>query len=221
VISEQLQKDIDAYVVAFRRSPLLERARAGEVTPAIVGRYLASIHYLLTQTPVHLSLAERIAIERGDGRLSAFFAHKRSEEESHHEWAESDKAELSQLFAEAAGHQPARAMYALVENTRDAIEREPALYLAHILFAEYFTVVVGPEWIDALGEKCGIPVSALSSIAQHVELDKHHVVEGVREIDELLVDDALHGPVRDMLHETMRRYSAFCDELCEPASAVN
>jgi pyrroloquinoline quinone (PQQ) biosynthesis protein C len=214
MISEVLRKDIDEYARALRRSPLLEEARAGRVTPAVVGRYLASIHYLLTQTPVHLALAQARALEHGRAALVHYFEQKLLEERGHHHWAEADQSRLAELFGEVAVQKPAPTMIALVLNTRAIIERDPVLYLAYILFAEYFTVVIGPEWISALDEHCGIPVSALTAVHHHVELDKHHVAEGCREMDALVDDDRLHEPMRQALRDTMRHFSAFCDDLC-------
>jgi len=217
VISEVLCRDIEEYADALRQSPLLVRARAGLVTPAAVGRYLASIHYLLTQTPVHLTLARELATRSGDAALASYFARKLGEEQSHHEWAESDQALLAERFGPVAIQEPAATMFALVRNTLSLIETDPQLYLAYILFAEYFTVVIGPEWVTALKERCGIPEAALSAITQHVELDQHHVAEGRQEIDQLVSDEHFHTPMREALRSTMRHFSAFCDDLCAAA----
>jgi pyrroloquinoline quinone (PQQ) biosynthesis protein C len=214
MISEALRKDIDEYAQALRRSPLLEDAKAGRVTPAVVGRYLASIHYLLTQTPIHLALAQERALGHGRAALVRYYQQKLLEEQGHHHWAEADQSRLAELFGEVAVQNPAPTMIALVRNTRAIIERDPILYLAYILFAEYFTVVIGPEWITALDEHCGIPISALTAVSQHVELDKHHVVEGCREMDALVEDDRLLEPMRQALRETMSHFTAFCDDLC-------
>jgi hypothetical protein len=214
MISEVLRKDIDEYVCLLRQSPLLQQARAGRVTPAMVGRYLASIHYLLTQTPVHLALAQQRAAEHGRPALLRYFEQKLREEQDHHEWAEADQSRLADLFGDAAIQKPAQTMLALVRNTRAIIDRDPVLYLAYILFAEYFTVAIGPEWLGALDEHCGIPVSTLTAISHHVELDKHHVAEGCREMDVLVDDERLHEPLRHVLRDTMRHFSAFCDDLC-------
>jgi pyrroloquinoline quinone (PQQ) biosynthesis protein C len=213
MISDVLRNDIDDYARALRQSPLLEDARAGRVTPAVVGRYLASIHYLLTQTPIHLALAQARALEHGRAGLVRYYEQKLLEEQGHHHWAEADQSRLAELFGEAAVQEPAPTMIALVRNTRAIIERDPVLYLAYILFAEYFMVVMGPEWLRALDEHCGIPASAMTAVSHHVELDKHHVAEGCREMDALIEDDRLHEPMRQALRDTMRHFSAFCDDL--------
>ncbi len=93
----------------------------------------------------------------------------------------------------------------------------PHLYLAYILFAEYLTVKLGPEWVAALDGRCGVPASALTVATKHIELDQHHVQEGCDEIDALAVDPALPGPLLEMLHESMRHFSAFCDDLYDDA----
>jgi hypothetical protein len=215
MISSILKQDIDRYVGELRSTrPLLARARAGTLPPATIGKYISSIHYLLTQTPVHLRLAEQRARDLGAQELAAYFATKRADEDGHHEWAESDLAHLRDAFGEAVGApSPAQAMLALVEQTRAAISEDPYSYLAYILFAEYFTVTIGPEWLGALHASCGVPSSAMTSVANHVELDKHHVLEGCREIDAIVTDEGRHASLRSLLAATITRFSSFCQEL--------
>ncbi len=45
----------------------------------------------------------------------------------------------------------------LILYLEETIDRDPALYLSYILFAGYLLVVLAPEWLVLLEERCGIP----------------------------------------------------------------
>jgi hypothetical protein len=215
MISTTLKRDIEAYADELRASsPLLAKAKAGELPPSSVATYFASIHYLLTQTPIHLELARARALELGAVDLARFYEEKREEELGHDAWAASDLEHLRATFGESVqGSTPAEAMLTLVAHTRETIAADPFSYLAYILFAEYFTVVLGPEWLSALQANCGVPAEAMTSVAKHIELDQEHVLDGCREIEALAGDDAHHSSLRSMLRATMNRFSSFCAEL--------
>jgi hypothetical protein len=222
MISSILTRDIDTYASDIRASSrLLANAKAGTLPKSAVNKYLSSIRFLLTQTPVNLELARTRATEIGATDLARFFEQKRDEEAGHHEWAESDLAVLRAVSeppraeSEKGNDAPLETMRALIRETRDAIVQNPFSYLAYILFAEYFTVVLGPEWMAALESRCGIPAAALTAVSKHVELDKEHVLEGCREIDALVSDPALLQPLRATLGSTMTRFSSFCEEVCD------
>jgi hypothetical protein len=55
----------------------------------------------------------------------------------------------------------------------------------------------------------------MTAISHHVELDKHHVLEGSREIDALVTDERVYPVLRETILATTGRFTAFCDELCE------
>jgi hypothetical protein len=218
MISAVLLRDIETYAANFQvANPLLRRARNGEVTYATAERYLASIRYLLEHTPQFLALARARARATGQFELATYFDLKLGEEAGHVEWAEADLERLSALSGVTGPRRPARAVVELMRVVREAIEDDPLLYLPYILFSEYFTVLMGPEWLSVLQERCGIPVAAMTAVSRHVELDKHHVKDGCREIDSLTRDQSDHAPLRAVLSNTMRQFSAFCDELCAAA----
>lgn len=219
MISDILRADIEEYAAEFRAtSPLLRRASRGELTYETVERYLSSIRYVLAYTPLNLTLARAQAESVGHPNLAAYFAHKLGEEAEHVEWAEADLASLSELSGTVGPRRPARAVVELMRRVREAITIDPFLYLPYILFAEYFTVLMGPDWLSALQEHCGVPASTMTAVSQHVELDKHHVEEGCREIDVLVRDQGLEAPLRAMLSSTMRQFGSFCEELCQEAA---
>ena len=218
--SERLRSDIDDFVREFRKSSrLLNLAENGKLSVALVGRYLRSIHYLLRHTPIHLSRAEQRAQTLGHQDLAAYYAAKKTEETGHDRWAESDISLLSKTFGVIVSDDPTPAMISIVEANSRVIEESPFHYLAYILFAEYLMIVLGPEWIRALSEKCGVPASHMSAIGNHVELDKDHVEEGCAEIDALVATDQAE-PLRIALRGMMERFSVFCDSLCDAGFAV-
>lgn len=213
-VSELLRHDIDAFVVEFRRtSRLLRRTNQGELSPETLGRYLRSLHYLIRHTLIHLSLAEERARALGYTELAAHFAHKRIEEEGHDRWAEADMKRLAELFGVSVPDDPTPEMRVVVAANEKLIIDDPHAYLAYMLFAEYVTVAVGPEWLTSLAANCGIPSSVLTVIGKHIELDKEHVVEGCGEID-CLVCVWQADSLRQSLQGMTERFSAFFDGLC-------
>lgn len=213
--SELLRADIDEFAAKFKRSsPLIRRAQSGELSPDTFGRYLRSIHYLLCHTPIHLSLAEERAMHLGHVELAKYFAHKRGEEDGHDRWAEADISAFARTFRVAVPDEPTPAMRAIVDANDATIRTDPFLYLAYVLFAEYSLLVLGPEWITAVGENCGIPASFMTAVGNHVELDRNHVAEGCAEIDGL-VEERQSDALRAALAGMTERFSRFCDGLCD------
>lgn len=214
-VSELLRRDIDDFATEFKKSNrLLRRAQSGELSPDTFGRYLRSIHYLLLHTPIHLSTAEDLARRSGHLDLAEYFAHKRAEEDGHDRWAEADISGFAKSFGVTVPDEPVPQMRAIVDANDATIRTNPFLYLAYVLFAEYSLLVLGPEWISALAENCGIPASFVTAVGNHVELDKNHVAEGCAEID-ALVDEGQKDALRGALAGMMERFSRFCDGLCD------
>jgi pyrroloquinoline quinone (PQQ) biosynthesis protein C len=218
MIAESLKNDIEAYAEQMRQSPLLQLAREGKIYPATVAAYVSTILHLIQHTPIYLERAHARAKRLDQHELAAYFAHKLSEEIGHDRWAEQDLAKVSGTFHITAPKAPSPSVAALVDYLRRAIDEEPARYLAYILFAEYFTVLVGPEWLAALEQGCGIPASSLSVVARHIELDQAHVAQGLAEIDALVPDPARLAPLRETLFQSMRYFSDFCNELAQHAA---
>jgi hypothetical protein len=219
-ISEILRRDIDEFAEQFRaNSELLRRARNGALSPDVIGRYLRSLQYLIRNTMVHLSLAEARARAIGQDDLASHFAAKRGEEQGHDRWAEADIARLCERFAVEVPAEPSAGMVAIVEANTKIVQEQPRLYLAYMLFAEYITVVLGPEWLSALADKCGIPADTMTVVNKHVELDKDHATEGCTAIDDFF-DAAPTDAVRVALRGMMERFAAFCDGLCADVTDV-
>ena len=212
-IADLLLTEISSFAERLRREhPLMQAALQGRVTPNTVVSYLAGVRCLLAHTPIHLETAASVALQHDLPKLVEFFKHKQREEEGHVRWAESDLMELERAFGVTATG-VTNSMLRMVAFLGTIVQTRPCHYLGYILFAEHATVQVGAVWVKALGDRCGIPLSALTSIARHVELDQLHVAEGRDEINHLLNHVTEPGPFVETLRCAMSHFEAFCDEL--------
>jgi hypothetical protein len=217
-ISGLLRLEIDEYAAELRRSNrLLALARSGAVTPAMLGGYFAGIAYLIDRTQQHLQLARDIAAARGAAALATYFERKVREEAGHDEWAHADLAYLDAHYGAPLSREPSPAIVSLAAAIEDTIHSDPHAYLAYTFFAEYFTVTLGPEWVDALDVRCGVPREGMTVQSRHIELDRKHATEGAAEIDEL-VDERHVDALRAMLERSMRHFSEFWDDICDRAA---
>jgi hypothetical protein len=214
MIADILRLDIERYAVEVRaKNPLFTRAAAGTLTPWHIATYLENIRYLVRHTPRHLVVSRDRAHEVGDEKLAAHYERRLREEVGHDLWAEQDLATLrSGLPAPPSGRVLA-SMLELVGYIGGRILERPALHLAYILFAEYLTVIIGPDWLRLLEERCGVEQSAMTVVSKHVELDRSHVEHALEEIDDLVADPRMIGPMREMLHESIVRFENFCAEV--------
>jgi pyrroloquinoline quinone (PQQ) biosynthesis protein C len=214
IVSQFLKSDIEQFAADLRESnPLLARARQGQVSPGAVAAYLRNVHYLVLHTPVCLEGARRRALQLGELELARYFADKQTEEAGHDVWAENDLARVRRAFDLPKRDELASAIVGLVSYLQQLVEDSPSSYLAYILFAEYLTVLLGPEWLDALEERCGIPSQMLSVVAQHAVLDRDHSSQGLREIDELVRDADAVDALRETLRRAMVYFATFTEEI--------
>lgn len=195
-----------------REHPLMRAALQGRVAPVTVARYLSGVRCLLEHTPIHLHTAASAALQQGLPELVEYFEHKLREEEGHARWAESDLEEMQRAFGVTASDVP-NSMLNMVAYLGEIVQHQPCHYPGYILLAEHLTVRAGGVWVKALGDHCGIPLSALSAISKHVELDQFHVAEGREEIDHLLHHIEDPRPLLETLRRAMSHFEAFCDEL--------
>lgn len=215
MIADALRLEIERYSVRMRRSnPLYSRAADGTLTADHVARYLTAIHSLVLHTPVHLKDAEARARACGAVGLATHFREKLGEEQGHDEWAAND---LNAVASRAASTTPAvhPEMQQLIAFIEHVIERDPELYLAYILFAEYLTVLLGAEWLDLLESRCGIPKRSMSVIGNHAELDKRHVGEALATIDALVAEPRKLPAMREVVTTAMARFDSFCRGILE------
>lgn len=178
-----------------------------------VDRYLGSLHFLLSQTVPHLKIARAQALKMGDPALVRYFERKLEEEVGHEKWAEDDIRELQRHGGGGRAHAPLPAMLELVEYLAHLAESNPRLYVVYILSNEYFTVLAGPTWIQALTQHCGVPDSALTAASKHVEADQAHAAHGFEAIDELIRDPAMASAVNGTVDRTLRLFDQFFREV--------
>lgn len=216
MIAAALQVLIETHASTMRRdNALLRRAAAGTLGPDHVARYLAGIHQLILQTPLHLQRARRRAAELGDTALARHFAHKLSEEVGHDAWAESDLAQVAPMRRVPAPAATSPAMAELIGYVGSLVDERPSLYLAYILVAEYMTVLLGPEWIALLETRCAIPASAMTVIGNHAELDKAHTQEAFDHVDALVGDPSALPLLRDVVRTSLAMFERFCREVVD------
>lgn len=214
-VGNALKSEIAQYAETLARSnDLFLAANSGRLTSDQVAIYLNGILQLIRGTMGVLSRAERRATEMGNQTLAAHYRHKITEESGHDRWAEQDLAGLTASQMTGTAHSdPERAIRKLVAYLHDVVDDDPGLFLAYILLAEYLTVLVGDDWLRAVERSCGIAPSQMSVIANHIELDKEHVPEGVHEIDALVTDPRRLTPMLEVLRMSISYYEEFWSEV--------
>jgi len=205
MVSHIVKAEIEQFFLKMKETnPLFENARNGKLTAAHVNTYLHNLHFLLYQTMPCLTLARRRAAEDGNARLEKFFLDKMGEEEGHDEWAKADMSNVRERFGIASSDPDySRYVLNLIGYLKSTISREPSLYIVYMMLVEYFTVLAGPEWIEDLEKKCGIPRTMVSAVSNHVELDRDHVVEDMQLLDEVFHQSGELEKVRVVLHDCM------------------
>lgn len=182
-LAAPLRSAIEAWADTLREnSPLAQVARSGGMTPRALAYYLVSLRFLFRNSEANLRRASACAEQQGRGALARYFAAKAREENGHDAWAHDD---LTKLAAEAREQlQPGPAIVALVALQGSLIDEHPVLFVVYALWAEYFTVLLGDEWLDALAG-CGFTRDQVSAIANHLEADRAHAAHAFAQIDEL------------------------------------
>lgn len=212
LVGETLKAQIDAWAQTLNAtSGLAKAARNGELAPRALALYLESLRYVFECSQRNLTLAAGSAERLGLQDLASYFGEKAHEERGHDRWALSD---LSKLPAEITrGVQPAPASVRLTELQRTLIAQHPLCYAAYALWAEYFTVLLGEEWLENLA-KSGYPRSNLSAIANHIEADREHAARGFVEIDRLWCGQPNAAVLVESVERAQRLFEQFCDEIC-------
>jgi hypothetical protein len=214
MISAALKVEIEKFAAGLHESNrLLAQARQGEVTPRAVGAYLSNMEFLICEALKVLGRAQERANDMGHHELAAYYGRKIKEEKGHDGWARNDMANLNQLFGTEPREELSPSIRGMLSYLREATDKDPVQYLSYLLFTEYLTVLIGPEWVRLLEERCGVPQSTMTVVSNHVELDKDHVEECLREIDELVTDERFHGGLKRTLGESMRFFDEFCGEI--------
>ncbi len=203
MIGNALRVEIERYSADIRRmNPLFTKVDDGTMTRASIARYLVNLHALLAHSPTVFFHAAARARALGDVKLAEHYEQKHGEEQGHDVWAERDIQRVSDVVPAMPSDDIVPAMNELLAYLDDMVEADPSMYLAYMFCAEYFTVILGPEWLAGLEARCGIPRSSMTAIDNHVELDKHHVEEALDCIDELVADPRKIEPMREVLRRT-------------------
>lgn len=210
MIADVLKADIELYAAGMPRNNALYRGAVdGCLTPEMASYYLFNVRHLVRQTQAHLSRARERALELGDAALAAHWAEKQIEERGHDRWADHDLERLHGGFGVEPSGEHSPALLDMIRLNEELIERDPTLYLAYALFAEYLVVLLGPTWLALIEERCGMPASMFSIIGKHVELDRAHASEGFEAIDMLVRDPAKLPPMREVLRRSFELFDRF------------
>lgn len=218
MIADSLRLEVEAHARrVLASSELLRRASVGEVGVVIVGRYLASLRFLLEQTQAHLGRARDRARDLESVALARYFEQKLEEERGHDHWAAQDLRVLMDGGRIGGAFAPVPAILELAHFIESTIDDDPRDYLAYVLWAEYFTVLVGGVFVNELVGRCGIDGNALTCLARHVELDADHADEGLDAIDRLIDDPARLRKMLAVVQLAGALFDRACDQMLEPA----
>ena len=164
---------------------MFHMAQSGTLDSAMVTRYIANVTYMISASPQATCAA--LAIARAASVTSLFaahFEHKLQEEVGHVVWGESDLESLVQMVAAPSNTTATPSIEALADFLTKTIATDPALYLGYLAFTEYVTVLLGPELLSLIDERCGVPRTSMTVIDNHIELDRDHAEEGFGLIDD-------------------------------------
>lgn len=215
VISELIRFEVESRSLRMVEEHVAaKKARAGQVSPMALARYLSSLELLLARSVENLSTAARVARSRGEHALAEHFERKFEEERGHDRWAASDLATLERggwIVVEDV--RPLPAVHELVQFVEDLASSEPKLFLVYVLSIEYFTVLAGPPWIEALTRCSGVPVEALTVVARHVEADQEHAATGLASVDEHLGSGDLEVAVRETVARSFLLFHKLFEEV--------
>ena len=213
MISDALRIDIEKWASTKDQRALFAMAKSGRLTRPMVRTYIANVTYLIERTPGHLRRARERASALGDERLAGHYAHKLDEEEGHSVWGEADLESLSDVSTAGLGSSVTPAIAACASYLTKIIDEDPALYLTHLAFTEYVTVLLGPELLADIESRCGVPRSSMTVVDNHIELDREHAEEGFGIIDDLVGDPKKLAPMRRALAGLLEHFDRFCEEV--------
>jgi len=191
MITESLKSRIESYASdVFVQNPFFKKSEDGKLNEKQVKYYLNNVFFLFQRTTIYLKLASTVADQLGQKDLARFYLGKQKEEVGHDKWAQNDLRGLGEVANEVDSRQLSPVLRDFMNYISDTIKRDPKLYLCYMVFAEYFTVLVATRFLDNLENKCGIPRSVMTSIANHGELDREHAVEDFQIIEKNVAPEA-------------------------------
>lgn len=208
---KEITGSVDQYYQRLKtQNSFFVKALNGTLNPTQLAEYIFNLKYTVTQSIPQIGLGARRCKELGLPELSEYFKLKVKEEAGHHLWAQEDLENLKKNFGVDINMKLCEPMLHLVDYNKNLVKKDPRLYLVYILFAEYFTVLAGPEFLDGVDKKCQIQKSQISVLTKHVELDKDHVIEWKYEIEKCKVDFApIYRETMQAFEDIMNNYAQF------------
>lgn len=214
-LATELKTAIERWTSELRtKTELGTLSREGKLSARSVALYLESLRYLFRSSQHNLEVAAAAARELGDAELSRYFARKAAEEKGHELWATDDLSRFPETVV--SGLRPSPAILGLVDLQRTLIDEHPVCFVAYALWAEYFTVLVGDEWLDGLAAS-GFERDRITAIAKHLAADREHAALGFAEIDRLWSGQPESVAVLDVVERAGRIFERFCAEICGEA----
>lgn len=213
--TDLLRDEMNAFCRSLLENvPLFYGAKQGVITRRELGQYLTNLKFLLSNTDACISLAMNRSRELGWTDLAEFYQEKLHEEEGHEEWARQD---LKTIRMPMAGEPaPSRHLVEMMQFIRASIIANPTSYLGYVLLTEFVTVNVGSVWLADLDAHCGIQPASLSSVSNHVELDKHHIMDDFKIISSFVRTGSAQRSIERVMLQSMRHFEAFCREIKVP-----
>lgn len=213
-LSEKMLAEIRSFHDMFKASnELYACAKAGTMSPTMLSALLAGIEYLTKSTIPCLEQAAAVARARGAEALARFYINKIPEEIGHDQWARNDRETIAKNFAVHPDIIVPEGIYEMVGCQYAAMARNPKLYLVHMLFAEYFTVIAVGDWVTLLKEKSHLGPELMSVLTKHAELDRDHVEDDLHQINKFVSSHYEYCQCMEHLYRTMGNYEQFCSDI--------
>ncbi len=212
---DQLTKRIAQHFEQMKtKNTFYQRIFTGKLTVDELVLFIKNVSYLTSYTPVHLKMAHDVAQSKSLHQLAAYFKSKQKEEQGHDEWGKQDIQGIASQFAVSIQNVPVLSeMKSYVLANESMIKKDPFLYFVYILYAEYYTVIAGPESLAAIEKHCKVPQDLVSIISNHAELDKYHVEDWAQEARDVGLDPKSLPIYLTNLDEILQRYDNFCQAL--------
>lgn len=214
-LATQLRTAIESWADdLWQKTALRMLAKEGKLPPRAFALYLESLRFLFKNSQLNLVLASATSDNLGHPELAEYFASKAREETGHDSWASDDLSRLPE--AAVVGVCPSPAIVSLVEWQRSLINQHPVCFVAYALWAEYFTVLLGDEWLDSLALS-GYERDRVSAITKHLLADREHAARGFAEIDRLWHGQPAAGVILHAVERAGQIFERFCDEIAGEA----
>lgn len=211
----KLTKYISTYYASMKnQNVFFQRVYGGQVTVPEVATFIRNLTYLTQHSQLVLRLAVASSKEKNDHHLADFFVKKIADEDGHHKWGEMDFESIKKKFkVPGAADQITDEMKHYVEDVQAMVKEDPYQLFVYILFAEYLTVIGGPDFLKAVDKACGVPPEYMSVIGNHAEIDRDHINDWAEEAKSLGMTDKDFDRCKKVLDRVMSNYDRFCSAI--------